>query len=99
MTKDKMEWMTPYRSRIDELDDKIIKLLAERADIIREVGHAKAKRGASPVVPHRVIEVYERNAKHAQEIGLDPDFIRELYSKIIDYAHILETDIITNHDR
>lgn len=41
--------LTPLRSRIDELDEKIVKLLNERADIVIEVGHIK--RAAGEAVP------------------------------------------------
>ncbi|MBB6431201.1 prephenate dehydratase [Algisphaera agarilytica] len=41
--------LAPLRSRIDELDEKIVKLLNERADIVIEVGHIK--RAAGEAVP------------------------------------------------
>ncbi|MEM9419837.1 MAG: prephenate dehydratase [Planctomycetota bacterium] len=41
--------LAPLRSRIDELDERIVKLLNERADIVIEVGHIK--RAAGEAVP------------------------------------------------
>ncbi len=54
-----MEALKPFRARIDALDDKIIDLLAERTDIVREVGHLN---------PGMVRKVYTAIIDEAHEI-------------------------------
>ena len=88
-----MDWIKPYRQKINDLDDRIIDLLAERLEVIREVGHLKAEKGVPAVIPERVEEVRERNAERASEKGLDPELVRELYTRLIDYSCNLEEDI------
>ena len=88
-----MEWIKPYRQKINDLDDQIIDLLVERTKVIREVGHIKADKDIPAVIPERVEEVRERNARRAEEQGLDPELIRELYTRLIDYSCNLENDI------
>ncbi len=90
---DVKEIMKPYRQRIDDLDDKIIELLVQRAGIIREVGHLKHEKGIPSVIQSRVDEVRERNAAHAAEKGLDADLIRDIYARLIDYSCNLEDEI------
>lgn len=88
-----MEILEPYRKRIDDLDDKIIDLFAERIGIIREVGHLKFREDIPSLLQDRVDEVRERNAARAQQKGIDPDLIRELYTTLINYSCHLEDDI------
>lgn len=88
-----MEWIKPYRQKINDLDDQIIDLLVERTKVIREVGHIKAEKNIPAVIPERVEEVRERNAKRAGEKGLDPQIVRELYTRLIDYSCNLEDEI------
>ena len=88
-----MDWIKPYRQKINDLDDQIIDLLVERIGIIREVGHIKAEKNVPAVIPERVNEVRERNAKRAEDKGLDPDLVRDLYTALIDYSCNLEDDI------
>jgi chorismate mutase-like protein len=86
-TKNKL---SPFRARIDALDDKIMELLGERFGIVREVARIKIKNDIRIVQSDRVREVKERNAKAAKKHGLSPTLIRTLYALIIDEAHTVE---------
>lgn len=88
-----LEWIRPYRRKIDALDDQIIDLLSERIKIIREVGHLKADKAIPAVLPDRVEEVRERNVERAEEKGLDAELIREIYTALIDFSCDLEDKI------
>lgn len=88
-----MEILKPYRARIDELDDRIIDLLAERTAVIREVGHLKHRENIPSVLPDRVDEVRERAAARAAEKGLDAALVRQIYTSLIDYSCALEDEI------
>ncbi len=97
--KSNMKILKPYRDAIDDLDDRIIDLLVERLKIIEEVGHFKADNGIDAVLQDRVDEVRERCARRAEEQGLDPDLVRDLYNKLIEYSCELEDDIIRRAKR
>ena len=88
-----MEILEPYRARIDALDDRIVALLAERTAIIREVGALKTREKIPAVLQDRVDAVRERAAAKAGDLGLDPDFVRQLYARIIAYSCDLEEQI------
>ena len=88
-----MEALKPYRARIDALDDRIVDLLAERMDIVREVGVIKAQNNIATVQVDRVVEVRERNAERGAKLGLNPGMIRKIYTAIIDEAHEIEQAI------
>ncbi len=53
--------LTKYRDQINEIDDQILHLLQNRAEISKQVGAVKAETGvASVYVPHRHKQVIER---------------------------------------
>jgi chorismate mutase-like protein len=90
--------LKPFRGRIDALDDRIMALLAKRFGIVRAVGELKAAHNFPSYISDRVVEVRERNAATGRKYGIDPDFVRMLYSLII-YQSCAEEDIIKHKRR
>ena len=71
----------PARARIDALDDTILKLLEERADVAREV--AAVKRAAEIEVfhdPERERQVLDRLVKRGGD-RFPPDAIRAVFTR------------------
>lgn len=85
--------LKPFRIEIDRLDDEIMKLLKKRFGVVRKVARIKTKHDFPSYISDRVVQVRERNAVTAKKYGIDPDFIRMLYSLII-YQSCAEEDII-----
>ena len=90
------ELMAPYRERINELDDALLDILAQRLAVVEEVGHFKHEHQIPIVIPERVAQVADRAASKAQGKGLDPQFVRELYLRIVQAGIDLEQDIIAH---
>lgn len=86
--------MAPYRRKIDELDDKIVDLLAQREEIIREVADLKTQKLIPAILPDRVAQVKTRVAERACKSGLDADLVRQIYAILIDYSCSLEEEIM-----
>ncbi|WP_120498168.1 chorismate mutase [Kiloniella sp. EL199] len=93
-----MELLSPYRRRIDDLDDQIMELFSQRFEVIREVAELKNKHNIPAVLQDRVDEVRERNAETGAQKGLDADFVRKLYTLIIDEACDLEDRLMGNKE-
>ncbi len=89
-----MEQLAAYRARIDILDDAIVDLLVERTDIVTEVAALKAQQNIPAILQDRIDEVRERCAERGAAKGVDPEFIRRLYTLIIAQACDLEEEII-----
>lgn len=88
-----LDWIAPFRQKINDLDDQIIDLMVERSQVIAQVGHIKADKAIPAILPNRVDEVRHRAAQRAQDQGLDYDFIAQLYTQIIDFSCELESKI------
>ncbi|MFP4145346.1 MAG: prephenate dehydratase [Phycisphaeraceae bacterium] len=64
--------LQPLRERIDELDQQIVKLLNERANVVVEIGHIK-RTGAAPIyAPDREQAVLEQVRRYNQGPLPDP---------------------------
>jgi chorismate mutase-like protein len=85
-----MSDLEELRRRIDAIDDRIVALLSERFAVVRDVAAYKAPRNIPAMIPERIDEVRERCAGQGAGLGIDPDFLRVLYSLIIDEACQLE---------
>lgn len=85
--------LVPYRNRLDELDRRIVALLAERIDIICEVGVVKYREGIPATLPDRVAQVIDQAAAAAEDRGIDPVLVRGLYTDLVAYCCRLEEDI------
>ena len=72
-----------FRKKIDSIDREVLSLLSERMALAPEI--AKIKQAASePVLqPERVAEMINSRKRSASDLGLDPDFIEQLFSLII----------------
>ncbi|GAB5410491.1 MAG: bifunctional chorismate mutase/prephenate dehydrogenase [Balneolaceae bacterium] len=72
------------RKRIDEIDEEILDLLAERAKTVQDVVKAKVENKLPVFVPEREIEKSERFKAMAESKGIDPawaeDFLRMIMS-------------------
>ncbi len=88
-----LEKLKPYRRKIDSLDDKLVDLLVERENIIREVSDLKALNNIPAVLQDRVDEVRERCVARAVSKGADENITREIYKKIISLSCDLEESI------
>ncbi len=78
------------RRLIDDVDSKLVALIAERARIVQEVGNAKRSSGVSVYVPHREREVIERAV--ARNPGpLSSRTIEAVFREIMSGSFVLET--------
>ena len=93
--------LAKHRRRIDALDDEIVRLLAERFEVVREVARIKAAHDIPARIPERMEEVRARNSSHGGASGVDPDLVRRLYDQIVDASCSLEDEMmarITDRD-
>ena len=77
------------RKQIDDIDERLVKLLSERAACALAIGHEKKQLGLEVYQPSREAQVLG----HVQHINLGPlddEAIKRLFERIIDEARRLE---------
>ncbi|OWY63061.1 hypothetical protein B7486_55115 [cyanobacterium TDX16] len=72
------------RVQIDELDDRLVALLAERFAVTRQVGALKAERGLPPQDATREAQIEAKVRRLAAENDLDPAMVSEVLRAVID---------------
>lgn len=74
------------RDVIDLVDHNIMVLLAERQNLVEQVGIQKRKRGQQIYDPEREKEILRKQLAIAGELGIDADFTREMCEAIFHLA-------------
>ncbi len=80
------------RKRIDDVDRRLIALLAERGALVGEVVHYKRAHHMPVVDRAREDRMLVRIASLAQEAGLDPRVAQQVLRTIIDGFTLLEVE-------
>lgn len=76
------ENMKEVRENIDKIDRKIVKLLSKRSYFVKEA--AKFKKSAEDVeAPKRVEDVIQKVRSLAEEYGVQPDIVENIYRTMI----------------
>jgi chorismate mutase-like protein len=89
-----MNKLNKFRSRVNTLDENLLDLLGERLDICREVARYKRAEKIPMMQSARVQEVKERCAQLGIKRRLDPGFVKQLYTLIIEESCRIEDEII-----
>jgi chorismate mutase len=77
------------RAKIDTIDQTILGLLAERIQVVIDVGEYKRERGLPVYDPERERSILERIARLAP-IPLDEETARNIFDRIIDECRRVE---------
>ncbi len=87
--------LSEIRKKIDAIDEQLVRLLNERADLVHEVGQVKKAEGTSIYAPEREEQVLrallEKNRAHAGR--LPEKAIRAIYREIMSASLALEKDL------
>ena len=78
------------RAELDALDARLVGLLKERAEVIRQVIRQKAEHGLGPVDLKREKEMLARIEEQAESIGLEPEIASRILRAVIEAFTELE---------
>jgi len=84
--------LSKLRKQIDNLDEKILELLSQRAGLTLSIGRVKAKSKTSAYVPNREKEVYEHIAK-INKGPFSDDILKAIYREIMSGSLALEKTV------
>lgn len=82
-----------HRLKIDKIDAQLLKLLGDRFDVVRDVAKVKIKHDIPAFLGGRVNEVRNNAVKLGILYGIDPDFVRTLYTMLI-YQSCAEEEVL-----
>ena len=70
------------RGQIDRVDTEIIESLKSRMDIVEKIGLKKALNKVTPLQMKRMDELMDKRQASAEALGLDTNYIKELYKLV-----------------
>lgn len=70
------------RSKIDSIDAQLLELLAQRMEVVKEIGEWKRMRRLSSFSRSRWLEILARNLSYSEELGLEWRFVRTLAESV-----------------
>ena len=79
------------REKIDEIDERLLDLLAERFALTHEVGVLKAEQNLTSFDATREAEKLARLTDLSEQRNLNPDLVEELFQRIMQ-------QVVKNHD-
>ena len=78
--------LADIRNDIDEVDRKIVQLLAERWGLVRAAGVVKRDKQMAYWQKERVKEVLSSRAEWAEEHGVDVALVKDIFNLIVTSA-------------
>jgi chorismate mutase len=85
--------ITDWRTKIDEIDRKLVELLSQRAHAAHEIGRLKRDLGMPIYEPDRERTVFE-NARHANKGPLQDRDLQRIYERIMDVMRQIQREEI-----
>jgi chorismate mutase / prephenate dehydrogenase len=89
-TEDPLHALAGLRHRIDEVDEALVHLIAQRCGLAREAGEWKRRAGLPTLDPAREARVVRHGAARARFRGLEEEAIRRIFWCLIELSHRLQ---------
>ncbi|HEY8944880.1 MAG TPA: chorismate mutase [Polyangiaceae bacterium] len=89
MTSQAVGGLEALRTAIDDIDRRLLALVAERVQIVLAVGEYKRQHGLPVYDPERERSMLDRLARSAPS-PLDGDTVRRIFERLIDESRRLE---------
>lgn len=74
------------RKEIDDIDEKILKLLSERISLVEKIGRYKKQKNLPSLDEKRWNQVLNLSLKKAESLNLSKEFIKKMMSLIHKYS-------------
>lgn len=82
------------RDKIDRIDNDLLEGLQERMKIVDSIGKAKIKSNITALQIHRMDELMNKRMQIAEALGLNPQYIKEIYDVIHDHSVKVQTEMM-----
>jgi 3-deoxy-7-phosphoheptulonate synthase len=82
------------RDEIDRIDRALVRLVANRLRSSVEIGKIKSARGLAMRSPMREHELIEEAREDARALGVDPDYVQQLFEVILDNSRAAQQSAV-----
>ncbi|HLC87692.1 MAG TPA: chorismate mutase [Patescibacteria group bacterium] len=85
-----MNKIKDLRSKINEIDKKLLDLIIERLQVVREIGREKSKKGIGIIDKNREQEIFKKLIGQAEKQEIDPEIIRKIWKMLMKLSYEIE---------
>ncbi|EJS89206.1 bifunctional chorismate mutase/prephenate dehydrogenase, partial [Pasteurella multocida subsp. multocida str. Anand1_buffalo] len=78
------------RTQIDQVDRQLLQLLAQRLELVKQVGEVKHQQGLPIYVPEREAEMLNARRAEAETLGVSADLIEDVLRRIMRESYARE---------
>ncbi len=78
--------MSQLREKVDEMDSRLLEMIAQRMEIVREMGTLKAQQNVSTLQPHRWQEILREREQHGEKLGLSSGLVDQIMQTLHEEA-------------
>lgn len=78
--------LSELREGVDEIDSRLLTLLGQRMEVVREMGRIKTEQHVSTLQPHRWQEILHDRVQRGSQLELSEDFVLQLMQSIHEEA-------------
>lgn len=91
------ENITLLRQQIDGVDNELLEILNKRMRICREIGQYKKEHGMTVLQAGRYDDILRSRIAQAKEMGLNPEYIREILVLIHEESVRMQLEMFNRH--
>lgn len=91
MQKNNLSWQ---REQIDSIDQQILKLIADRKQVAKEIAKAKMATGSNVLDKKREEEVIHNRQNLGDKFGLCKDFVNSLMCLVMGYSRKTQSEFM-----
>ena len=84
--KNDSKTLDDFRNEIDKIDQKIINLLVDRLEAIKNVSEYKKSNKMAIYQPEREVQVYNDRKRMALEANINAEYIESIFKLIIEHS-------------
>lgn len=85
-----------YRSKIDVIDEKLLKLIARRCEVVMRIARQKKLFRFPAMDQERWQQVLNSRCRIAKDLGLNVSLVKALFEIIHEMSLEIESDVINN---
>ena len=85
-----MDDLKQLRKKVDSVDEQLLQLLNQRAQICRAIGSVKKSKNLPVYDSSREQEVYQKLKVKAEQLGLDPVQVEAIYREIVNMCSAVQ---------
>jgi chorismate mutase len=86
--------LTLLRDQINMADDELLQLMAQRMNLVAKIGAYKRDNNVTILQVNRWKEILNNQSKSAEILGLNADFVKQLYLIVHDESIRLQAEIM-----